>query len=132
LHDPSIAGIVDNFRDVTDKRAADEKIMHANRLYAFISQINQTIVHSTNEKELFKKACEIAIEFGEFKTAIIGIFDIPAKKIRMVEESGMLPDDAPIFANVSYTENGPLAKVLQSGDHYIINDIQNDPDLINE
>src|SRR5690606_23784691 len=38
LHDPDIAGIVDNFRDVTEQVEAEHKLITANRLYAFISQ----------------------------------------------------------------------------------------------
>src|SRR5690554_6666573 len=38
LHDPSIRGIVANFADVTEKRLAQEKLIQANRLYAFLSQ----------------------------------------------------------------------------------------------
>lgn len=123
LNDPSIAGIVDNFRDVTGKKATEEKLLHANRLYAFISQVNQTIVHSTNKQELYKKACRIAIEFGKFKAAWIGVFDIPAKKVKLVEESGMLPEDLQYFTSVDYSENGPQAHVLKTGKEYICNNI---------
>lgn len=41
LHDASVGGIVDNFRDVTQRKLAEAKIKYVQRLYAFISQINQ-------------------------------------------------------------------------------------------
>src|SRR5690606_22086228 len=49
LHDPGVRGIVANFADVTEKRLASEKLIQANRLYSFLSQINKTIVHSSDE-----------------------------------------------------------------------------------
>lgn len=126
LHDPSVNGIVDNFRDITDKRAAEEKLLHAKRLYSVISQINQTIVHSTNQQELFKKACTIAVEYGEFKVAWIGIFDLPGRRINLVDAAGMPLEDLSAFNNVSFGDNGPLDQVLKTGEHYVCNNIQND------
>jgi PAS domain S-box-containing protein len=42
LHDPAIGGIVDNFRDVTEKKLADEKIRIAKERY-------DTVLKATNE-----------------------------------------------------------------------------------
>ena len=70
LHDPAIMGIVDNFRDVTENKIAEQQLIYSNRLYTFISQINQTIVHTKNENELYEKVCHIATEFGKFKATV--------------------------------------------------------------
>src|SRR5690554_71040 len=64
LHDPAVRGIVVNFTDVTEKKIASEKLLQANRLYSFLSQINKTIVHSNDERRVFKESCRIAIEVG--------------------------------------------------------------------
>jgi len=61
--------------DITAKKDAEEKLNKINRLYAFISEINQCIVHLQDEHDLFRNACRIAIEFGKFKMAWIGMFD---------------------------------------------------------
>ncbi|HEY4151136.1 MAG TPA: hypothetical protein VGM41_19495, partial [Chitinophagaceae bacterium] len=44
----------------------DEKIVKDNRLYSFISHINQMIVRVTDETTLFKEACRIAVDVGKF------------------------------------------------------------------
>lgn len=126
LNDPAINGIVDNFRDITDKKIEEEKLIHANRLYAFISQLNQSIVHSTDEQTVFKKACSTAIEFGKFKAVWIGIIDAENKKINIVEQSGIQEKDIKNFTNILYEDQGLLADVLRSGKYTVINDIQSE------
>ncbi|MEO5893817.1 MAG: PAS domain S-box protein, partial [Ferruginibacter sp.] len=126
LHDPSIGGFVDNFRDVTGRKFAEEKIIHANRLYAFISHINQAIVHIRDENTLFKEACNIAITIGKFKAAWIGIFDLEKKEINLTESGGMPDSDLSRFKNASYENGGPQYEVLQKNNYWLCNDIKND------
>ncbi|MEO7047647.1 MAG: PAS domain S-box protein, partial [Ferruginibacter sp.] len=123
LHDPAIKGIVDNLRDVTENKFAEEKINHLNRLYAFISQINQAIVHSAHEQELFNAACKIAVNVGKFKLAFIGIVNEENGKINLVAEDGAISTDLEVFSSVAYNKNGPVAKLLQSGTLHAINNI---------
>ncbi|CAN5686872.1 hypothetical protein BH11BAC1_BH11BAC1_12370 [soil metagenome] len=51
------------------------EILETNRLYRFISAINQSIVHTKDKKELFDNACKIATEVGGFNLAWIGLLD---------------------------------------------------------
>jgi len=108
-----------------------EKIKKINHLYFFISQINQNIVRVKNEKVLFHNACRMALEFGKFKMAWIGIFDIANKKISLVNQSGILKKDARIFTDLPYKKNGPQDHVLRTGKYYICSDIQHDLGLEN-
>ncbi|MEO8174108.1 MAG: PAS domain S-box protein, partial [Sediminibacterium sp.] len=124
LHDPSIAGIIDNFRDITDRKRTEEKLVYANRLYAFISQVNQYIVHAVKEEDIFKAACRIAIEFGKFKAAWIGILDKVNQKINLVEQAGMFTEDLPLFTNAYFEKNGPQYEVIRTGTYYVCNNIQ--------
>ncbi|MEO7044053.1 MAG: PAS domain S-box protein, partial [Ferruginibacter sp.] len=126
LHDPAVNGIVDNFRDVTDQKNADEKIVHLNRMYAFISQVNQAISHSKNKKQALKKVCKIAVNIGKFKAAWIGFFDYEKKKINLVESIGIITEDLSKFRNVLYNNNGPQEMVLRTKRYYVCNNIQHD------
>ncbi|MEO6723553.1 MAG: PAS domain S-box protein [Ferruginibacter sp.] len=129
LHDPAINGIVDNFRDITERRLAEEKVMQLNRLLAFLSQINKTIVHSVDEHTIFKETCRIAIETGKFKGAWIGLLDGPNKRIQLVEKSGVLPEDVAARVSLSYQQKGPQYKVLTTGAYFICNNIAEDPQI---
>ncbi|MEO8087977.1 MAG: PAS domain S-box protein [Bacteroidota bacterium] len=107
----------------------DNELIHANRLYAFISQINQTIVHSQNEQTVFKKACKIAIEYGKFKSAWIGLFDHINKKINLIEEFGLMHQDIVLFTNTPYDKKGPQEHVLRTDTYFVCNNIQSDLEL---
>jgi PAS domain S-box-containing protein len=113
-------------QDVTEKKLADDKLVKANRLYAFISQVNQTIVHVKEEGKLFHSACRIASELGKFKMAWIGVFDKLNKAITMVEQAGIPEEDIKLFMQAPYCDNGPQECVLRNGVHFICNDIQKD------
>ena len=72
--------------DITQHKIYEFKTFKISRLYAFISQVNQNIVRIKNEEELFKNSCQIAIEFGKFNSAWIGLFDKKKVTIKIVEE----------------------------------------------
>ena len=110
---------------------AHEKMVYANRMYSFISHVSQTIVHVKEEQQVFKEVCRIAIEFGKFKAAWIGLIDTVNQKINLVQGRGILPKDLWLFKNVTYTDNGPQYYVLQTDNYYICNNVQQDLELEN-
>ena len=55
LDDENVRATVGNFRDITDRKIAEEKILKANRLYSFLSHINQAIVHHRDELALLNE-----------------------------------------------------------------------------
>jgi PAS domain S-box-containing protein len=61
--------------DITDRKRAEARILRLNRLYATISQINQTIVHAHDIDDLFREICHVATDHGQFRMAWIGILD---------------------------------------------------------
>ena len=130
LHDPNISGLIVNFRDITERKNAAEKLMHANRLYAFISQINQTIVRATSENTVFAEACNIAVRYGKFQAAWIGIIDFTNEFINLVSSKGLRDEDKQRLC-ARYEVNGPTDYVLRTGTPYICNDIANDLEIVN-
>ncbi len=62
-------------RDITSQRQAEIKIRHLSRLYATLSQINQAIVRVKTQQVLFEQICQIAIQFGEYRMAWVGLLD---------------------------------------------------------
>ncbi|MDR3679428.1 MAG: PAS domain S-box protein [Flavipsychrobacter sp.] len=123
LHDENVNAIVANFRDITERKQAEEKILHANRLYSFISQINQTIVHSKDEQTVFDKACRTAIEHGKFKVALIRMVDKADRKLRIVAQQGLSDADAVKHAEIYYDINEPFSYTMETGRAFISNDL---------
>lgn len=52
--------------------AHQRQLEHLNRLYAVLSQVNQSIVREEDRGRLFQEICRIALEFGDFRLAWIG------------------------------------------------------------
>lgn len=103
-------------------------LQKVNRLYSFISGVNQTIVHVNNEQALFKEVCDIALSIGQFKVAWIGLFQAE-QKINLVANTGMLPEDIALFTNARYDDNGPQNYVLTTGTPFVGNDSSLDLEL---
>lgn len=106
----------------------EEKITKVNHLYAFISQVNQNIVRVKDEETLFRNSCHIAIEFGKFKMAWIGIFEAD-NKINLVEQCGIPAKNISLFTDVTYENQNPQNFVLRTGTYYICNDVEQDPNI---
>ncbi|MEO7215692.1 PAS domain S-box protein [Mucilaginibacter sp.] len=101
------------------------------RLYAFISQVNQKIVRVKDQQTLFKNACAIAVRFGKFKIAWIGLFVNDDQLLNCVRQIGIPAEDLKYFKDFSIAETGPQKKVLNTGDCYIRNDIFIEPEFKN-
>jgi len=118
-------------QDVTATKKAEEKIIKAHRLYAFISQVNQSIIHAVDERTVFREVCSIAVTTGKFGMAWVGEVNLEQKKINLVEECGAKEGDIERFTDVSYENNGPKEYVVKVGSYYVCNDIERDPMMAN-
>ncbi len=123
LNDENIGALVGNYREINDRKMAEQKLLQANRLYAFVSTINQTLVHVKEEKTLYNEACRIAVEVGQFELAWIGIPNTQNKTINVVAHHNAIPQDIAVLQNMPYHETGPTATVFATGKPYINNDI---------
>ena len=89
LSDKDITAIVINLADVSKRKKTEQKIIKINKLYHFISQLNQMIVRASDENALFKEACHIAIRQHDFGMAWIGIINEKTKILEPVTCAGM-------------------------------------------
>ncbi len=89
---PSPEGISVYIRNISEKKKAEEKIYKANRLYLFISQVNQMIVRTTDATTVFKEACNIAVDLGKFRLAWIGMIDEQTQQLTVVQYAGEKQD----------------------------------------
>ena len=115
-------------------RASDKTekhILRLNRLYAFLSQVNQTIVHAQNEEELFRDICKVAISHGRFRMAWVGLVDKPESSVTPVAWDGI--EDGYLSAIPKLSGNNVLegtestAIAIRNKSVSYINDIENDP-----
>ena len=113
------AELMHKIRSAALKKRADDKFLYINRLYSIISQINHVIIRTRDRNELFNTICQIAIKFGHFHMAWIGLLDENSDRIKPVAhagyEKGYLDN---IF--ITATENkptgqGPTAAAFREG-----------------
>lgn len=74
--------------DITEQRRAEQRIHRLNRVYAVLSEINALIVRAHDRDELFREACRIAVELGQFDLAFIGIRDRVTQRIVPTASAG--------------------------------------------
>jgi PAS domain S-box-containing protein len=122
-------------KDVTEKKKAETKIIKANRLYSFISQMNQMIVRVTDQESLFREASTIAVEVGKFKMSWFGLINEETKNVEAVifagENRGYLASIKSITADDSSPQGrGPGAKAIKNKKYVVCNDIENDPIML--
>jgi diguanylate cyclase (GGDEF)-like protein/PAS domain S-box-containing protein len=84
--------IVTMLRDVTNRKEAERRIIHLNRVHAMLSGINTLIVRVRDRNELFSEACRIATDEGGFRMIWIGLIDHKLQKIVPVASVGVRDD----------------------------------------
>lgn len=82
--DGDVVGTASIGDDITEQRVAAIKITRLNRVYAVLSGINALIVRAQERNELFRDACRIAVEEGEFFKAWIGEVDAESQAVTVV------------------------------------------------
>ncbi len=129
------AFFISQMQDITDRKKAEQRIQQLNRLYAVLSGINETIVREKSAEALLVAACRIAVEKGLFGLAWIGLLETATGRLKIAAHVGAADDmSAKLETLVNDTLSGPgcfiTSHALQSGEHSICNDIENDPKAV--
>ena len=125
---PGDGSLDGTFVDITDRKLAEEQLRKLNRIYSFLSDINQAIVRSRVPEELFEKACNIAVEQGGFGMAWIGLIDESSQKLQVIAQAGRSNG---YFEHTNISLNGeslsycPIDSALRQGKHSICKIIEN-------
>ncbi len=116
-------------RNITEQKRADEQIRKLNRVYAVLSNINQTIVRIHDPQQLFNEACRIAVEAGHFWMAWIGKLNRETQRVDVIASAGTTngyPSNIDIDLNNEKLSLGPSGRAIATSTHVISNDIEND------
>ncbi len=113
--------------DITKRKQAEEEIIKISRVYAVTSQINQAIVRTRDKDVLFKDVCKIAVEFGKFQMAWIGLADEETKSIYPAafagNEDGYLSKIKEISVSDVPEGRGPTGTAIREGKHCVCDDM---------
>jgi len=117
-------------QDVTAQKAAEEKIKRLNRVYAVLSGINALIVRVRNRDDLFKEACDIAVKYGGFRMAWIGLADESFTQVAPVASAGEVGEffrEAPLSLVETHRAFGFVGRVMLERKPAVSLDIRRDP-----
>jgi hypothetical protein len=120
-------------RDITDRKRTEEKLRNVARLYAFQSEINRSIVRIREREELFRTICQVAIKFGQFRMAWIGLFDKTNNTVKPFTHDGFEEkylNLVNIKTDDSELSNGPTGLAFKSGKIVICNDIDTESHML--
>ena len=117
--------------DITERKMESDELVKLNRVYALISQINNLILRSDNREKLFIEVCNMAIIYGKFRMAWIGLVDDITHTINPVASAGFEDGYLKIIKKISNKDipegRGPSGRAIREGKTVISNDIANDP-----
>lgn len=112
--------------EIAERTRTEKRLQRLNRLYAVLSETNQTIVRSTDRDSLFQDFCRIAVEYGGFLLSWVGLVDNESGDIRRVAAFGAT--DYLEGINVTINEEphgiGPTGVSVREGTYAICNDFQ--------
>ena len=118
-------------RDITERREAEQKIARANRLYGVLSRISETVMRTADKHSLFEEVCRIAIEFGGFSLAWIGIVNREGKVLRPAFHCGPGGGELEDISLCDDAEGcSALCNVVEKGSFFVSNDVRSDPCMV--
>lgn len=101
-----------------------------NRLYAVLSQCNQAIVRCRDRDELFPRICRVAVDYGGFRLAWIGLADPATETVTPAAFAG---EESEFLAGLTISlrdvpkGRGPTGTAIREGRHVVCNDVRRDP-----
>ncbi len=125
--------MIGTIRDITESKIIEQEILRLNRVYSLLSNTNQAIVRVQDQQKLFDEICRIAINNGKFRMAWIGLVNEDTNKVEVAASAGFIENYLEVI-NVDLGDKirsqGPTGRVIKSGTHFIVNDIENDRNMV--
>jgi PAS domain S-box-containing protein len=113
--------------DISEQVRGNEQAKKFNRIYAVLSDINQSIVRIRDRQELFDKACQIAVEKGQFLMACIGWIDPVTGAFAWRAQAGIAAD-FPAKMEIDFKapryQQHPIVKTLLNGQIWVDNQLK--------
>jgi PAS domain S-box-containing protein len=129
LIQPIPEGILILSYDINRRKEAEKQLSQMKRLYAMLSQVNQTVIRIKNRDELFRTICDVSVEFSDLSLAWVGLLDETTGDIRPVASKGVDLAHWPFpIANIFHGDlkESLLAKTFRTSVVLTTPDIQTD------
>jgi diguanylate cyclase (GGDEF)-like protein/PAS domain S-box-containing protein len=127
-------GRVWHFRDITERKTAEARIKYLNRVFAVQSGIDSLIVRTQSQDELFRGACDFAVETGGFSMAMLCIVDQDSMKIVPVATAGkdgeLVTAINKVLASGDFAANTMVARAISEKTAIVSNNATDDPQVL--
>lgn len=126
-------GIEGSLRDITARKAAEDKLRRMNRLYGILRRLNEVILRAHSPQKLYGELCRAAVEEGGIKFAWVGMPG-PGGSITPVASCGEGEDylrelQVSIYASLP-EGRGPSGIAAREGKIFINSDTANNPAML--
>jgi two-component system sensor kinase len=116
--------------EMSERQEAEQQAATLGRLYRLLSRVNEDIVRAQDQEGLFRQACRIMMEEGDFLLCWIGRVDWEAGLVRAAAQYD-LADNYPQDITVSIADvpegRGPTGVAVREGHWDVCQDIANEP-----
>ena len=106
-----VIGMVGISRDITERKAAEQRLIHLNRVHAMVTDINQAMVRIRDRQTLLQEACRITVEDGQMRMACV----VLPERERMVKIGAYAGVEGGFFDAVPPSRSHALRVVLRAG-----------------
>lgn len=116
--------------DISRRKEYEAETRRMSRLYATLSETNQAIVRVSEQGVMYQRICDIAVEYGGFSLAWIGLPNPDDDRIEIAAVSGQTSylEGLHIVTERDQSErHGPTAQAYRSGERRVINDFTQHP-----
>jgi PAS domain S-box-containing protein/diguanylate cyclase (GGDEF)-like protein len=119
-------------QDVTEQKKTEARILRLNRVHSMLSGTNGLIVRVRERDDLFRGACRLAVDAGNFLRAWIGLLQDDGS-LRIAAQYGGADEFfsalAALVSNGDWSRTA-IARVVLAGQPYVSNDLKNDPNVL--
>ncbi|MEI8064406.1 MAG: PAS domain S-box protein, partial [Verrucomicrobiota bacterium] len=119
-------------RDLTERKAQEQKILQLSRYYNTLNQVSQSIIRVHSRTELLREACQLIAEHGEFKAVLIGFLNRETNAVvpaATAGESQEIFERVRIYADDRPEGQGTIGNCIRTEQPAVVNDIAGESNL---